>query len=166
MYAFLFDDMLLLTRFRKLPQKVNKVRIWKNFFASWENELNIDSIYYPLLVERVKGIFCAQWSSSKRKYFWLSFIIILWIKHPSLVQKLNLTGMTDSPPSTPPVVRRSMSGAQYTVYKQVFILTLPFVVLFCWCYMPFPTLSGRFDLRAVLTLFFIRVLSYLSSALP
>ena len=25
-YAFLFDDMLLLTRFRKLPQKVNKVR--------------------------------------------------------------------------------------------------------------------------------------------
>ncbi|XP_078369044.1 uncharacterized protein LOC144653017 isoform X2 [Oculina patagonica] len=61
-YAFLFDDMLLLTRFRKLPQKVNK--------------------------------------------------------HPSLVQKLNLTGMTDSPPSTPPVVRRSMSGAQYTVYKQ------------------------------------------------
>lgn len=24
-YAFLFDDMLLLTRFRKLPQKVNKV---------------------------------------------------------------------------------------------------------------------------------------------
>lgn len=29
--------------------------------------------------------------------------------------------MTDSPPPTPPVVRRSMSGAQYTVYKQVFI---------------------------------------------
>lgn len=57
-YAFLFDDMLLLTRFRKLPQKVNK--------------------------------------------------------------KLNLTGMTiaESPPSTPPVVRRCMSGIQYTVYKQ------------------------------------------------
>lgn len=55
-YAFLFDDMLLLTRFRKLPLKVNK--------------------------------------------------------------KLNLAGMTDSPPPTPPVVRRSMSGAQYTVYKQ------------------------------------------------
>lgn len=29
--------------------------------------------------------------------------------------------MTESPPPTPPVVRRSMSGAQYTVYKQVFI---------------------------------------------
>lgn len=57
-YAFLFDDMLLLTRFRKLPQKVNK--------------------------------------------------------------KLNLAGMTiaESPPSTPPVIRRSMSGIQYTVYKQ------------------------------------------------
>jgi len=57
-YAFLFDDMLLLTRFRKLPQKVNK--------------------------------------------------------------KLNLTGMAiaESPPSTPPVVRRSTSGIQYTVYKQ------------------------------------------------
>lgn len=25
-YAFLFDDMLLLTRFRKIPQKVNKVK--------------------------------------------------------------------------------------------------------------------------------------------
>lgn len=55
-YAFLFDDMLLLTRFRKLPPKMNK--------------------------------------------------------------KLNLAGMTESPPPTPPVVRRSMSGAQYTVYKQ------------------------------------------------
>ena len=37
------------------------------------------------------------------------------------MQKLNLTGMAvaESPPSTPPVVRRSMSGMQYTVYKQV-----------------------------------------------
>lgn len=55
-YAFLFDDMLLLTRSRKFPLKVNK--------------------------------------------------------------KLNLAGMTDSPPPTPPMVRRSLSGAQYTVYKQ------------------------------------------------
>lgn len=61
------------------------------------------------------------------------FAINLWLKHSSLLQKLNLTGMTESPPPTPPVVRRSMSGAQYTVYKQVFILTVPCVVFFsCW----------------------------------
>ena len=43
-----------------------------------------------------------------------------------LIQKLNLTGMAiaESPPSTPPVVRRSMSGIQYTVYKQVSKISL------------------------------------------
>ncbi|XP_031570861.1 uncharacterized protein LOC116305153 isoform X2 [Actinia tenebrosa] len=56
-YAFLFDDMLLLTRYRKYQQKINK--------------------------------------------------------------KLSLAGMTsDSPPPTPPVVRKVTTTGQYTVYKQ------------------------------------------------
>ena len=47
------------------------------------------------------------------------------------VQKLNLTGMAvaESPPSTPPVVRRSMSGMQYTVYKQVQIHFFIFCIM-------------------------------------
>ncbi|KAK3699899.1 hypothetical protein QZH41_016568, partial [Actinostola sp. cb2023] len=55
-YAFLFDDMLLLTRYRKYQQKTNK--------------------------------------------------------------KLSLAGMTDSPPPTPPVVRKLTPIGQYIVYKQ------------------------------------------------
>ena len=42
-YAFLFDDMLLLTRFRKLPQKVNKVRRIINDFSFFSLKL-VDAV--------------------------------------------------------------------------------------------------------------------------
>jgi len=54
--------------------------------------------------------------------------------------------MTESPPPTPPVVRRSMSGAQYTVYKQVLILT---VLMHNLVVKERNTLIGRVRLKSV-----------------
>lgn len=105
-YAFLFDDMLLLTRFRKLPLKVNKVWNEKEFVLS--------------CIWRFRNLFYSGRNERTSKFYNpISKHVVDYGSYLSFDQKLNLAGMTDSPPPTPPVVRRSMSGAQYTVYKQV-----------------------------------------------